>query len=75
MNNENILNDNELENISGGKEVNKRRTTLVMDKNVTAKNISTVMKGQASPAENLVLNEKKSSLDGKLMAGDLGTHC
>lgn len=75
MYNENILNDDELENISGGTRRIKSSTTLVMDKSVHISKLTNLMKEQAPPAGSLVLNGKQSDYDGKIMVGELGTKC
>lgn len=80
MINENILNDNELENVTGGAEVDKKAKSLVKNKNTITSNFSTVLKGSAGTNVSLVLDEKKSDFDGKLIvdSSDLlskGTPC
>lgn len=80
MINENILNDNELENVTGGAEVDKKAKSLVKNKKTITNNFSTVLKGSAGTNVSLVLDEKKSDFDGKLIvdSSDLlskGTPC
>ncbi|MCR5404676.1 MAG: hypothetical protein K6E91_12790 [Butyrivibrio sp.] len=73
MNTENIMNDDELMNVSGGKEISKKNSNLVYKHNKEVKNIHTVMSNQtAATTSNLVFNgSDKSDFDGKIMAGDV----
>ena len=77
MNTENIMNDDELMNVSGGKEVTKNTKNLVYKHNKDTKAINTILSNQTSATTtNLVFNANdKSDFDGKLMAGKLMDKC
>ena len=77
MNTENIMNDDELMNVSGGKEVTKNTKNLVYKHNKDTKAINTILSNQTSATTtNLVFNgNDKSDFDGKLMVGKLLDNC
>lgn len=75
----NQMNDNELENVSGGKNIGKA-SSLVFNESENGgkpKASSAVMSGQKPKAIKLVASDKKD-IDNKLMSGDFankGNYC
>ncbi len=79
INENNILSDDELENVSGGKNTTGREMDLVMH-GTRPKSKSAVQTGKKPKAVNLFSNKKSSTqpVEGKAVLGDFlgpGTMC
>lgn len=76
MNMENVMNDDELMNITGGKEVDKNNQHLLF-KGQKKTPTSATFTGQSHTVTNLVMNEKESDkdFDGMLLVGETGIKC
>ena len=71
------LTDDDMEMVTGGKNISKKASSLVMKKS-SKKATNALQTGAKKKAGDLVDREEKTSIDGKLILGDFpgpGTMC
>ncbi|MBQ6589270.1 MAG: hypothetical protein IJI01_11390 [Butyrivibrio sp.] len=73
-----MLTDDDMEMVTGGKNISKKASSLVMKDSSKKKAANTLQTGAKKQAGDLVDREEKTSIDGKLILGDFpgpGTMC